>query len=47
MGHPPEDFEIGGSLCWIGQPVLGASCIGHDDGGEARVTVAGGDEDID
>jgi hypothetical protein len=27
--------------------VLGTSCIGHDDGGEVRVTVAGGGEEID
>jgi hypothetical protein len=47
MGHPPEDFVTGGLLCWIGQPVLGISCIGHDDGGEVRVTVAGGGEEID
>lgn len=47
MGHPPEDFATGGLLCWIGQPVLGTSCIGHDDGGEVRVTVAGGGDEID
>jgi hypothetical protein len=47
MGHPLEDFATGGLLCWIGQPVLDTSCIGHDEGGEARVAVAGGDEEID
>lgn len=47
IGHPPEDFATGGLLCWIGQPVLGTSCIGHDDSGEVHVTAAGCGEEID